>query len=78
MTEGSSLAARMGKGPPHGGQGVMSRAKTRVSHWAQLIRARVEAEVSSPFPSAMSVFGAGSASPGTICDRRAALGASTP
>jgi hypothetical protein len=54
----------MVKGPPHWGQVVMSIAKTRLSHCAQLIRARGEAEGESPFPSA--VVGAGSASPGTI------------
>ena len=31
--------ARMVNGPPHWGQVVRSMAKTRVSHWAQLIRA---------------------------------------
>ena len=36
-------AARMVNGPPHCGQVVMSMAKTRLSNWAQLIRARGEA-----------------------------------
>ena len=38
------MAAGMDKGPPHWGQVVMSMAKTRLSNWAQLIRARGEAE----------------------------------
>ena len=58
------MAARMLKGPPHCGQVVMSMAKTRLSHWAQLIRARGEAEGGSSSRLAMSVFGL--ASPGTI------------
>ncbi len=70
------MAARMVNIPPHWGQVVMSRAKTRLSNWAQLIRAYDEVVGAAPSPSA--VFGAGSAVPGTICERRAALGASTP
>ena len=50
----------MVKGPPHCGQVVMSMAKTRLSHCAQLMRARVETEESSLFPSAR--FGTGAAS----------------
>jgi len=64
ITEGSSIAARMVKGPPHCGQIEWSIAKTRVSHWAQILRARGEGAESSPFPSV--VFIAWSASPGTI------------
>ncbi len=52
ITEGSSIAARMIKGPPHCGQVVMSMAKTRLSNCAQLMRARVETEESLLFPSA--------------------------
>ena len=58
-------AARMVKGPPHCGQVVMSMAKTRLSNWAQLIRARGEVEGGSSSRLAMSVSGL--ASPGTIC-----------
>ena len=57
-------AARMVKGPLHCGQVVMSMAKTRLSNWAQLIRARGEGAERSPSPSV--VFIAWSASPGTI------------
>ena len=57
-------AARMVNGPPHWGQVVMSMAKTRLSNWAQLIRARGEAEGDSSSRLAMSVSGL--ASPGTI------------
>jgi len=53
ITAGSSIAARRVKGPPHCGQVVMSMAKTRLSNCAQLMRARVETEESSLFPSAM-------------------------
>ena len=52
------MAARMIKGPPHCGQIVISMAKTRLSNWAQLIRALSEAVEHSPSSSA--VFGAGS------------------
>ncbi len=76
MTAGSSMAARMVKGPPHWGQVVRSMAKTRLSNWAQLLRARVEAAGDSP--SSLEEAVARSASPGTIWERRAALGASTP
>ena len=69
------MAARMVNKPAHWGQVVMSMAKTRVSHWAQLMRVRGEVEERAPSPSA--VFGAWSASPGTIWELRAALGAST-
>ena len=58
------MAARMVKGPPHCGHVVMSMAKTRLSNWAQLIRARGEAEGGSSARLAMSV--SGFASPGTI------------
>jgi len=58
------MAARMAKGPPHCGQVVRSMAKTRLSNWAQLIRAREEAAGVSPSSLALSV--AGFASPGTI------------
>ncbi len=58
------MAARIVKGLPHWEQVVMSMAKTRLSHCAQLMRARGEVEERAPFPSAG--FGAGSASPGTI------------
>ncbi len=60
ITLGSSIAARMVKGPPHCGQVVRSMAKTRLSNCAQLMRARVETEESSLFPSAR--FGTGAAS----------------
>ena len=43
---------------PHCGQVVRSMAKTRLSHWAQLRRARVEGARASP--SSLAVFGAGS------------------
>ena len=43
ITAGSSMAARMLKGLPHCGQVVRSMAKTRLCHWAQLLRARVAA-----------------------------------
>jgi len=76
ITAGSSIAARSVKGPPHCGQVVMSMAKIRLSNWAQLLRARVEAAGASP--SSLEEAVAGSASPGTIWERRAALGASTP
>jgi len=76
ITAGSSIAARMVNAPPHWGQVVMSMAKTRLSSCAQLMRVRVEAEERSP--SSLAMFGTGSASPGTIWERRAALGASTP
>ncbi len=76
ITAGSSMAARRVKAPPHCGQVVLSMAKTRLSNCAQRRRVRGEAEEKSPSPSA--VFGAWSASPGTIWDRRAAWGASTP
>ena len=57
-------AARMVNGPPHCGQVVLSMAKTRLSNWAQLMRARGEVEERSPSPSVGAI--AGSASPGTI------------
>ncbi len=57
ITAGSSMAARMVNVPPHWGQVVRSMAKTRVSHCAQLMRARGEGEERAPFPSAG--FGAG-------------------
>ena len=50
MTAGSSMAAMSVKAPPHCGQVVMSMAKTRLSNWAQLMRARVEAEERLPIP----------------------------
>jgi len=58
------MAARMVKGPPYWGQVVMSMAKTRLSNWAQLRRARVEAEGESPVSLEEAV--AWSDSPGTI------------
>ncbi len=58
--QGGIMAARMVKGPPHCGQVVMSMAKTRLSNCAQLMRARVETEESSLFPSTR--FGTGAAS----------------
>ncbi len=72
----ASMAARMVNVPLHCGQMVMSIAKTRLSNFAQLMRVRVETDESSP--PQLAVFGAWSASPGTIWDRNAALGASTP
>ncbi len=44
MTAGSSMVAMSVTGPPQWEQEVMSIAKTRLSNWAQLRRARVEAE----------------------------------
>ena len=76
ITAGSSMAARMVNGPPHCEQAVMSIAKTCLSNWAQLIRARVEAAGASLV--SVEEAGSGSASPGTIWDRNAALGAGTP
>ncbi len=76
ITEGSSIAARMVKGPLPCGQRVISMAKTRLSHCAQLMRARVEAAGASPC--AMEEAVACAASPGTIWDRNAAWGARTP
>ena len=64
ITAGSSIAARMVKGPPHCGQVVISMANTRLSNWAQFMRARVEAAEKSLSPSAG--FSPGSALPGTI------------
>ena len=58
MTEGSLIAARMLKGPPHCGQVVISMAKTRLSNCAQLMRARGAGGRASP--SSLAVFGAGS------------------
>ena len=54
------MAARMVKGPPHCGQVVRSMAKTRLSHCAQLMRARIETEESSLFP--LARFGTDAAS----------------
>ncbi len=48
MTSGSSMVAMSVTAPPQWEQAVMSIAKTRVSNWAQLRRARVEAEGGSP------------------------------
>ncbi len=56
ITVGSSITARMVKGPRHCGQVVISMAKTRLSNCAQLMRLRVEAEERSPSP--LAVFGA--------------------
>ena len=70
------MAAIMVKEPPHCGQAMKSMAKTRLSNWAQLMRARVEAV--GELPCSLEEAVAWSASPGTIWDRRAALGASTP
>jgi len=53
-----------GQGAAALGQVVRSMGKTRLSNWAQLIRARVEA--AGGLPSPLAVFCAGSASPGTI------------
>ena len=55
ITAGSSMAAMSVNSPPHCGQVVMSMAKTRVSNWAQLIRARGEGARESPSPLAVSV-----------------------
>ena len=65
-----------GQGAAALGQVVRSMAKTRLSNWAQLLRARVEA--AGDAPSSLEEAVARSASPGTIWERRAALGASTP
>jgi len=70
ITVGSSMAARMVKGPLHCGQVVMSIAKTRLSNCVQLMRARVEAVGESLVSLEETVVW--SASPGTIWDRRAA------
>lgn len=43
ITAGSSTAVMSVKGPPHCGETAMSISHTRVSHWAQLRRACVEA-----------------------------------
>ena len=50
-------------------------AKTRLSNGAQLVRAREEAVGESPV--SVVVENAWSRSPGTICDRNVALGASS-
>ena len=76
ITAESSMAARSVKGPPHCGQVVMSMAKMRLSNWAQLRRARVEAGGRAPV--SLEEADAWSRSPGTIWDRSAALGANTP
>ena len=76
ITAGSSMAAMMVKGPPQYGQDAMSIANTRLSNCAQLRRVRVEAEGGSPASAVGAV--AWSGSPGTIWERSAAWGASTP
>ncbi len=48
MTAGSSMAAMSLTGAPQWEQEAMSMANTRLSNWAQLRRARVEAEAVSP------------------------------
>ena len=63
ITVGSSIAARRVNVPPHCGQVVISMAKTRLSNWAQLRRARVEAAGASPVSLEETVVW--SASPGT-------------
>ena len=75
ITAGSSMAAMSVKGLPQCGQAAMSISNTRLSNWAQLMRARVAGG-----DALGSVEGAGtwSGSPGTIWDLRAALGASMP
>ena len=70
------MAARRVKGPPHCGQAAMSIANTRLSNCAQLMRVRVEAEGGSPSASEGAVAWSGPS--GTIWDRSAAWGASTP
>ena len=65
-------AAMIVKGPPHFGQAVMSISNTRFSIWAQLRRLCAE-RVGSSLGSAL-----GAAFAGTICRRRAELGARTP
>ncbi len=76
MTSGSSMVAMSVTGPPQCKQEAMSIANTRLSNWAQLMRARVEAEGVSP--SAPEGADTWLGSQGTIWARRAALGASTP
>jgi len=58
------MAAKMVNGPPHCGQVVRSIWNTRLSNWAQLIRACGEGVGAALSPSMGA--GAGSASPGTI------------
>jgi len=76
MTVGSRMVAVIVRVPPQLGQCSISISNTRLSNWAQLMRADAEGWTVSPWPGGLSTTLAGGL--GMIWGRSLALGASTP